>query len=100
MAEESHHCRSTGIGRSTSLLPCPPPSLQGQGELLRGQIVQSPHKIQALLCELAAAVERERACVADAGGWLVVLLAGHLRYSFACWELWFAQERWRGLRLG
>lgn len=40
---------------------------KGQTELLRGQIVQSPQKIQALLRELAAAVERERAMVADAG---------------------------------
>ncbi|EFN59885.1 hypothetical protein CHLNCDRAFT_49321 [Chlorella variabilis] len=39
---------------------------KGQGELLRSQIVQSPHKIQALLAELAGAVERERAMVADA----------------------------------
>lgn len=44
---------------------------KGQGELLRSQIVQSPQKLQALLTELAAAVERERAMVADAGkgGW-------------------------------
>ncbi|KAI7843287.1 hypothetical protein COHA_003119 [Chlorella ohadii] len=39
---------------------------KGQTELLRSQIVQSPQKIQALLGEIAAAVERERAMVADA----------------------------------
>lgn len=41
---------------------------RGQGELLRSQIVQSPQKVQALLAEISAAVERERGCVADAGG--------------------------------
>lgn len=40
---------------------------RGQGELLRSQIVQSPQKVQALLAEISAAVERERGCVADAG---------------------------------
>ncbi|KAL4427452.1 hypothetical protein ABPG77_000741 [Micractinium sp. CCAP 211/92] len=39
---------------------------RGQGELLRSQIVQSPQKVQALLAEISAAVERERGCVADA----------------------------------
>ena len=41
---------------------------RGQGELLRGQIVHSPQKVAALLGEISAAVERERAMVADAGG--------------------------------
>lgn len=50
---------------------------KGQTELLKSQIVQSPQKIQALLGELSAAVERERAMVADAGedvlgGWQVL----------------------------
>lgn len=40
---------------------------RGQGELLRSQIVQSPQKVAALLAEISAAVERERAGVADAG---------------------------------
>lgn len=52
---------------------------RGQGELLRSQIVQSPQKVQALLAEISAAVERERGCVADAGGHLqaAASAAGH-----------------------
>ena len=40
---------------------------RGQGELLQAQIVQSPEKLQALLLELEAAVERERAALGEAG---------------------------------
>ena len=39
---------------------------RGTGEDLRAQIVQSPQKIQALLEEIATAVERERGAFADA----------------------------------
>ena len=63
---------------------------KGQGELLRSQIVQSPHKIQALLAELAGAVERERAMVADAGGWGRAV-RGSVRWGEVGSAVW-----WRG----
>jgi kinetochore protein Nuf2 len=39
---------------------------RGAGEDLRAQIVQSPHKLQAQLEEISAAVERERGALLDA----------------------------------
>lgn len=67
------HSRSAAHPLHHRIDPCSTPharASQGQTELLKGQIVQSPQKIQALLGELAGAVERERAMVADAGaGW-------------------------------
>ena len=61
---------------------------KGQTELLRSQIVQSPQKIQALLGELSAAVERERAMVADAGGRTRWLRAVGDVHTNACGPAW------------
>ena len=41
-------------------------SAHGEAELLRSQVVQSPQKLEAALEALAAALDRERAAVADA----------------------------------